>query len=62
MSKLRANSRTNKQTIITNEYENERISRIRENKLKLQSLGIKRIATSLTSLVDDTNAKQAKGK
>ncbi|KAJ8436834.1 hypothetical protein Cgig2_018930 [Carnegiea gigantea] len=62
MSKLRANSRTNKQTILTNEYENERISRIRENKLKLQSLGIKHIANSLTSLVDDTNAKRAKGK
>ncbi|KAJ8448307.1 hypothetical protein Cgig2_025231 [Carnegiea gigantea] len=62
MSKLRAYSRTNKQTILTNEHENEKISRIRENKLKLQSLGIKRIATSLTSLVDDTNAKRAKGK
>ncbi|KAJ8444889.1 hypothetical protein Cgig2_015235 [Carnegiea gigantea] len=62
MSNLRANSRTKKQTTLTNEYENERISRIRENKLKLQSLGIKCIATSLTSLVDDTNAKSIKGK
>ncbi|KAJ8447026.1 hypothetical protein Cgig2_033595 [Carnegiea gigantea] len=62
MSNLRANSRIKKQTTLTNEYENERISRIRENKLKLQSLGIKRIATSLISLVDDTNAKRAKGK
>ncbi|KAJ8430768.1 hypothetical protein Cgig2_017081 [Carnegiea gigantea] len=33
-----------------------------EKKLKLQSLGIKWIATSLTSLVDDTNVKCAKGK
>ncbi|KAJ8434647.1 hypothetical protein Cgig2_034081 [Carnegiea gigantea] len=62
MSNLRANSRTKKQTTLTNEYENERISRIRENKLKLQSLGIKHITTSLTSLMDDTNAKRAKGK
>ncbi|KAJ8428775.1 hypothetical protein Cgig2_014383 [Carnegiea gigantea] len=62
MSKLRANSQTNKQTVLTNDYENDSISRIRENKLKLQSLGVKCIATSLTSLVDDTNAKQAKGK
>ncbi|KAJ8434781.1 hypothetical protein Cgig2_003109 [Carnegiea gigantea] len=62
MSKLRVNSRTNKQIILTNEYENERISRKRENKLKLQSLGIKRMANSLTSLVDDTNAKRANEK
>ncbi|KAJ8441076.1 hypothetical protein Cgig2_020367 [Carnegiea gigantea] len=62
MSNLRANSRIKKQTTLTNECENERISRIRENKLKLQSLGIKHIATSLISLVDDTNAKRAKGK
>ncbi|KAJ8435527.1 hypothetical protein Cgig2_014446 [Carnegiea gigantea] len=62
MSNLRADSSTKKQTTLTNEYENERISRIRENKLKLQSLGIKRIATSLTSLVDDTNVKRAKEK
>ena len=62
MSKLRANSWTNKQTFLTKwVWEWEDIKN-KGKQVKLQSLGIKHIATSWTSLVDNTNAKRAKGK
>ena len=45
-----------------NEYEQKRLMRIQDNKSMMESLGIKRIASSLTSLVDSTKEKRRKGK
>ena len=45
-----------------NEYERARNSRIEINKKKMESLGIKHTASSMTSLVESTKEKKRKGK
>ncbi|KAH9604814.1 hypothetical protein KSS87_001977 [Heliosperma pusillum] len=45
-----------------NKYERDRLLNIEANKKKMESLNIKRIAASMTSLVDSTNQKNKKGK
>ncbi|XP_021715864.1 uncharacterized protein LOC110683767 isoform X2 [Chenopodium quinoa] len=47
-----------------NEYEQQRLKRIQDNKYRMQSLGIKRISASLTSLVESKkeNKKMKKSK
>ncbi|XP_074302167.1 uncharacterized protein LOC141633633 isoform X2 [Silene latifolia] len=45
-----------------NKYERDRLLNIEANKKKMESLNIKRIAASMTSLVDSTNQKKKKGK
>lgn len=44
--------------VTPNEYEQQRMKTIEANKIKMQTLGIKRIATSMTSLADSSKAKK----
>ncbi|XP_056698029.1 uncharacterized protein [Spinacia oleracea] len=53
---------TSKQPLQQNEYEQQRLMRIQSNKCKMQSLGIKRITASLTSLVDSEKVKKKRKK
>ncbi|KAI3821036.1 hypothetical protein L1987_08592 [Smallanthus sonchifolius] len=43
-----------------NDYEKSRLLRVQDNKKKIQELGLKRIADSLTSLVDSQKMKKKK--
>ncbi|KAJ0826980.1 hypothetical protein HanRHA438_Chr17g0820481 [Helianthus annuus] len=45
-----------------NAYEKSRMSRIQENQKKLQALGVKNIAKSLTSLAESDKTKKKKNK
>ncbi|KAL4574316.1 hypothetical protein LXL04_021145 [Taraxacum kok-saghyz] len=45
-----------------NDYEKNRLSRIQENQARLRDLGVKSIASSLTSLVESKNPKKKKVK
>ena len=45
-----------------NDYEMSRRSRIQENQQRLQALGVKNIANSLTSLVESDKTKKKKKK
>ena len=46
----------------TNDYEMSRRTRIQENQQRLQALGVKNLARSLTSLVESDNTKKKKKK
>ncbi|PWA36441.1 hypothetical protein CTI12_AA597970 [Artemisia annua] len=46
----------------TNDYEMSRRSRIQENQQRLQALGVKNLAKSLTSLVESDKTKKKKKK
>ncbi|XP_021733433.1 uncharacterized protein LOC110700232 [Chenopodium quinoa] len=48
--------------IAQNEYEIQRLRTIEANKTRMKTLGIKRIAASLTSLVDSSKVKKSKEK
>ncbi|KAK9676316.1 hypothetical protein RND81_11G068400 [Saponaria officinalis] len=61
MMQLRKKSFADKLERVSNEYEKERLLNIQANKRKLESMNIKRIATSMTSMVDSTNEKRRKG-
>ncbi|KAK9750137.1 hypothetical protein RND81_02G175900 [Saponaria officinalis] len=61
MMQLRKKSFADKLERVSNEYEKERLLNIQPNKRKLESMNIKWIATSMTSMVDSTNEKRRKG-
>ncbi|KMS96432.1 hypothetical protein BVRB_9g225320 isoform A [Beta vulgaris subsp. vulgaris] len=48
--------------VTRNEYEQQRMKTIEANKIKMHTLSIKRIATSMTSLVDSSKAKKRQQK
>lgn len=49
-------------TKIMNDYEKSRRMRVQENKTKLEALGVKHLANSLTSLVESDTTKRRKKK
>ncbi|KAK9671461.1 hypothetical protein RND81_12G031600 [Saponaria officinalis] len=61
MMQLRKKSFADKLERVSNEYGKERLLNIQANKRKLEYMNIKRIATSMTSMVDSTNEKRRKG-
>lgn len=62
MSNSNGNKKMQRQvtTRNTNDYEMSRRTRIQENQQRLQALGVKNIARSLTSLVESDNTKKKK--
>lgn len=60
MSRSGGKAHSKENYIAQNEYEIQRLRTIEENKTRMKTLGIKRIAASLTSLVDSSKVKKSK--
>ncbi|KAK9668289.1 hypothetical protein RND81_13G048300 [Saponaria officinalis] len=62
MSQGRKRSQADMPTVVSNKYEQQRLLNIQDNKRRLESMNIKHISASLSSLVDSTMEKKRKGK
>ncbi|KAK9697908.1 hypothetical protein RND81_08G068800 [Saponaria officinalis] len=62
MSQGRKRSQADMPTVVSNKYEQQKLLNIQDNKRRLESMNIKHISASLSSLVDSTMEKKRKGK
>ncbi|KNA12362.1 hypothetical protein SOVF_126690 [Spinacia oleracea] len=62
MSRFGGKTPSNHDDTTPNEYEQQRLRIIKSNKLKMQTLGIKRIAACVTSLVDSSKPQKRRQK
>lgn len=62
MSRFGGKTPSNHDDTTPNDYEQQRLRHIKSNKLKMQTLGIKRIAACVTSLVDSSKPQKRRQK